>query len=427
MTVSTAHPPTPRVSGQVSPLDVARTRADFPIFQRTINRHPLVYLDSAATTQKPERVISAIADFYRRTNANVHRGVYTLSAEATDLYEGTREKVANLIGSPSSGEIIFTRNTTESINLVARSWGAANLKPGDVILLSRMEHHSNLVPWFLIAKQTGAEVRHIPLLADGTLDLERGLPMIDERTRIVSISHTSNVLGVINPISAIIERAHGAGAVVLIDAAQGVPHGPVNVEELGADFLAFSAHKMLGPTGVGVLYGRRALLESMEPMFGGGDMIRTVTLTEATWNDLPWKFEAGTPNIADVVGLGAAIDYIGTLGMEAIRRHESELTAYAMQRLLSLPDIEVYGPVDVSLRAGVVAFNHKSVHPHDLATLLDRHGIAVRAGHHCAQPLMDFLNVAATARASFYIYNDRDDVDALIAGLENAGRYFGRG
>jgi len=427
VTVTAAHTPVLRQSAPTPPLDAERIRADFPIFQRTINRHPLVYLDSAATSQKPERVITAIAEFYRKSNANVHRGVYTLSAEATDLYEGTREKVERLIGAARTEEIIFTRNTTESINLVAQTWGNANLGAGDEILVTQMEHHSNLVPWFLLAKRTGAVVRHIPLNPDGTLDLDRGLAMIGDRTRIVAITHTSNVLGVINPLKPVIEKAHKQGAIALVDAAQGVPHSRIDVSDLHADFLAFSAHKMLGPTGVGVLYGRHALLESMEPFLGGGDMIRTVSMTGATWNDLPWKFEAGTPNIADVIGFGAAIDYIGTIGMEAIRQHEISLTGYALDRLGAFPDIEVFGPRDAASRAGVISFNHKAIHPHDLATLLDRHGIAVRAGHHCAQPLMEFLNLPATTRASFYVYNDRDDVDALIAGLENAGRYFGRG
>ena len=406
--------------------DFAKIREDFPALHRMINGHPLIYLDSAATTQKPNAVIDAISEHYRHNHANVHRGVYTLSAEATDLYEGVREKVRGLIGAKQTEEIIFTRNTSESINLVARSWGEANLKPGDEILLTIMEHHSNLVPWFMIAKSTGAVVRYIPLLDDGTLDLERGCEMITDKTRIVSITHTSNVLGVINPIAEIARRAHEKGAVVLVDAAQGVPHSKVDVEALGADFLAFSAHKMLGPTGVGVLYGRRELLERMEPLYGGGDMIRTVSLEGATWNDLPWKFEAGTPNIADVIGFGTAIDYLDAIGMDNVRRHEIELTTYALKRMQEWKDIKIYGPTDANSRAGVISFSQNGVHPHDLATILDREGIAVRAGHHCAQPLMKWLGAPATARASFYVHNNKNDIDALMAGLTCAGRYFGQ-
>jgi len=407
-------------------LDIDRIRADFPILLRKVYGKPLVYLDSAATTQKPEQVIRTISNHYRNTHANVHRGIYALSSEATALYEGTRKKVADFIGTADTGEIIFTRNTSESINLVAHAWGTMNLKAGDEILLTEMEHHSNLVPWFLLAKRTGAVVRHIPIDDNGLLDLDRGFKLLSEKTKIVAVTHTSNVLGTINPIDEIIQRAHKQGAIVLIDAAQGVPHAPVDVSKMNADFVAFSAHKMLGPSGVGVLYGRRKLLEGMDPFMGGGDMISNVTLTDASWSELPWKFEAGTPNIADVIGFGAAIDYLNDLGMDRVRQHELDLTTYAMERLQELGDIDIYGPMDPSKRAGVIAFNERSVHSHDLATILDREGIAIRAGHHCAQPLMTILGQSATARVSFYIHNDRRDVDALMAGLTCAGRFFGK-
>ncbi|MEW5701632.1 MAG: cysteine desulfurase [Candidatus Zixiibacteriota bacterium] len=414
------------VESAAADIDVVRVRADFPILKRTIHGSPLIYLDSAATTQKPECVINAISEHYRRTNANVHRGIYALSAQATDLYEGARARVASFIGAGSPEEIVFTRNTTESLNLIASAWGAAHLKPGDEILLTEMEHHSNLVPWFLVAKRTGAVIRYLPIGDDGTLLLDRWEERFTERTRIVSVTHVSNVLGVINPIAEIAARAHRGGAIMVVDGAQGVPHTTVDVTALGADFLAFSAHKMLGPTGVGVLYGRRELLDAMEPHLGGGDMIRTVTFNGATWNDLPWKFEAGTPDVAGVIGLGAAVDYLAALGMDAVRRHEISLTRYALERLRELETIEVYGPADPARRAGVIAFNDRQIHPHDLATVLDRRGIAIRAGHHCAQPLLERLGRSATARASFYVYNDRQDVDQFITGLVVAEKFFGR-
>ncbi len=404
----------------------ARIREDFPILKRSVHGSPLVYLDSAATSQKPVSVIETISDYYRLINANVHRGVYALSVQATDKYEGARAKVARFINAADTAEIIFTRNTTESINLLAQSWGMENLKTGDEILLTEMEHHSNLVPWFLLAQRTGAVVRHLPIRDDGTLDMERWGERFTERTRIVSVTHVSNVLGTINPVEEIVARAHRHGALVAVDSAQGVPHLKVDVQALGADFVAFSAHKMLGPTGVGVLWGRRELLERMPPVLGGGDMIRTVSLTDATWNDLPWKFEAGTPNIADVVGFGAAIDYLEAAGMDRIRRHEVELTTYALERMREIDDLELYGPEDPEGRAGVISFNHRSIHPHDLGTYLDRRGVAIRAGHHCAQPLMERLGQNATARASFYLYNNHADIDALVDGLREAGRFFGR-
>lgn len=416
----------PAAAAAAPDLDVARVRADFPILKRTIHGSPLIYLDSAATTQKPDVVINTISEYYRHTNANVHRGIYALSAQATELYEAARAKVAAFIGATSPEQIIFTRNTTESLNLVAHSWGLAHLQPGDEILLTEMEHHSNLVPWFLVAQKTGAVIRYLPIRDDGALSLEHWGERFTTRTRMVAVTQVSNVLGVINPIAEIAALAHQGKAIVVVDAAQSVPHTQVNVTALDADFLAFSAHKMLGPTGVGVLYGRRELLEEMEPFLGGGDMIRTVTLTGATWNDLPWKFEAGTPNVAGVIGFGAAIDYLSALSMDAVRRHEVSLTRYALERLRELDSIEVYGPPDASRRAGVIAFNDRQIHPHDLATILDRRGIAIRAGHHCAQPLMERLGQTATARASFYVYNDRNDVDLFIAGLVVAEKFFGR-
>lgn len=409
---------------QQSALDMERVRADFPILSRSIHGNPLVYLDSAATSQKPNSVIDAISDFYRTTNANVHRGVYVLSVEATDLYEGARLKTANFIGAEVTDEIIFTRNTTEAINLVARMWGAANLGAGDEILLTEMEHHSNLVPWFMLAKDVGAKLRFLPITDDGVLDLSAWDELFTERTKVVAFGLVSNVLGTINPVEEIVRRAHDGGAVVMVDAAQGVPHMAVNVRDLDIDFLAFSSHKMLGPTGVGVLYGRRALLEKMEPYMGGGDMIRSVTLKGATWNTLPWKFEAGTPNIADVIGFGAAIDYLEALGMDNVRAHEIELTRYALGRMKELDDIRIFGPQDPDQQAGVISFINRSIHAHDLATILDRRGVAVRAGHHCAQPLMERLGQTATARASFYVYNNRDDVDALIDALIYAAGFF---
>ncbi len=423
---TTTSTPTNVTPSRVDTLDVDRIRADFPILLRKVYGKQLVYLDSAATTQKPEQVIRAMSNHYRNTHANVHRGIYALSAEATALYEGARKKVADFIGAPDTSQVIFTRNTSESINLVAHAWGTKNLKAGDEILLTEMEHHSNLVPWFLLAKRTGAVVRHIPIDSEGMLDLERGFAQLSDKTKIVAVTHTSNVLGTINPIDEIIARAHAQRAIVLIDAAQGVPHAPVDVVKMNADFVAFSAHKMLGPSGVGVLYGRRDLLEAMDPFMGGGDMISNVTLTDATWSELPWKFEAGTPNIASVIGFGAAIDYLSAIGMDRIRQHELDLTIYAMERLQEMGDIDIYGPKDPTKRAGVIAFNERTVHPHDLATILDREGIAVRAGHHCAQPLMTILGQSATARLSFYVHNDRRDVDALMAGLTCAGRFFGK-
>ena len=412
-----------RVTGP--PLDVAAVRKDFPILSRPVHGQRLVYLDNAATTQKPQAVIDAISSYYAKYNANVHRGIHTLAEEATAAYEATRGRVAAFLGGTNPRQIIFTRNTTESLNLVAAAWGEKNIGAGDEILLTQMEHHSNLVPWILLAKRKGAKLRHIPITADGRLDLSTLDDLLTRRTRLVSLTHLSNVLGTINPVAEIAQRAHSVGALVCVDAAQSVPHIPVRVEELGVDFLAFSAHKMLGPTGVGVLWGRPDILDAMDPYMGGGEMIREVKLDSATWNDVPWKFEAGTPNIADVVAFSTAMDYLMAIGMDNVRRHEVELTAYALDRLRALGHVTLYGPESAEARSGVVTFNDCDIHPHDLATILDHHGVAVRAGHHCAQPLMRVLGVVATARASFYLYNDRDDVDVLIDGLGEARRYFG--
>ena len=395
--------------------DWARIRDDFPILRRTVHGHPLCYLDSTATTQKPEAVLAAMDDYYRTTNANVHRGVYQMSEEATTRYEGARARVAAFLNARSSREIIFTRNATEAINLVAATWGRANVGPGDAILYTAMEHHSNLVPWQLLAAERGATLRYIPVDDAGRLildDLDRLLAGV----KIVAVSQMSNVLGTINPVAEIIAAAHRAGAVVLVDGAQSVPHVGVDVQALDCDFLAFSGHKMLGPTGIGALYGRRALLEAMPPYQGGGDMIRRVTLTESTWNDLPWKFEAGTPAIAEGIGLGAAVDYLAAIGLPQIHAREQALVAYALDRLAAVPGLRVYGP-PAAERGGVIAFSLGAIHPHDIASLLDQQGIAIRAGHHCCQPLMDRYDVPALARASFYLYSTEADVDRLVAGL----------
>jgi cysteine desulfurase/selenocysteine lyase len=406
-------------------LDVASLRRDFPILARPVHGRRLVYLDNAATTQKPQAVIDAVSGYYAKYNANVHRGIHTLAEEATAAYEATRGRVARLLGEDNPRQVVFTRNTTESINLVASAWGEKHIGEGDEILLTEMEHHSNLVPWIMLARRKGAKLRHIPITPDGKLDLSTLDLLLTRRTRLVSLTHLSNVLGTINPVAEIALRARRMGAAVLVDAAQSVPHIPVQVDHLGADFVAFSAHKMLGPTGVGVLWGRTEALEAMDPYMGGGEMIREVKLDSATWNDIPWKFEAGTPNIADVVAFATAIDYLMNLGMERVRRHEVELTRYALERLHALGHITVYGPQAAEERSGVVTFNDADIHPHDLATILDHHGVAVRAGHHCAQPLMRILGVVATARASFYVYNDTDDIDILIEALKEARRYFG--
>jgi cysteine desulfurase/selenocysteine lyase len=401
-------------------------RADFTILSRKVNGQDLVYLDNAATSQKPKQVIQALTDYYEQTNANVHRGVHTLSIEATDGYELARTKVAKFINAPRSEEVIWTRNTSESLNLVAATWADANIGEGDNIVISAMEHHSNIVPWQQLAAKKNAELRYLAAGEDGLLDVSNVDSIIDSRTKIVAVTHMSNVLGTINPVAMLAERVHAVGGVILVDAAQSVPHMPVDVQALDADFLCFSAHKMLGPTGIGVLYGKYDLLEAMPPYMFGGDMILEVTYESATWNDLPYKFEAGTPNIADAIATGAAVDYLNELGMDNIWQHEQELTAYAMERVLSLDTVRVLGPQDPSLRGGVISFIHDTIHPHDLGTALDQQGIAIRTGHHCAMPLVRSFDVVAAARASFYIYNTKSEVDALVNGISETEGYFSR-
>jgi cysteine desulfurase/selenocysteine lyase len=419
----------------VDTLNAGALRRDFPILAREVNDHPLVYLDNAATSQKPRAVIAALVDYYERYNANVHRGVHTLADLATEAYEGARAKVAGFVGADDPRGIVFTRNTTEAINLVANAWGRANLSPVDEIVATEMEHHSNLVPWQLLAAATGATLRVAPVrVEDGTLDLEALAEAIGPRTRLVAVTHGSNVLGTINPVHAIADLAHAQGALVLVDAAQSVPHMPVDVRALGADFLAFSGHKMCGPTGIGVLWARLELLEAMPPFLGGGSMIREVWNDRATWAEVPARFEAGTPNIADAIGLGAAVDYLAAIGMDLVRAHEVALTRYALERLAGLGGVRVHGPADPAQRGGVVSFNlyrdpscaeDALIHPHDVGTVLDAEGIAVRAGHHCCNPLMRRLGVPATVRASFYLYNTADEVDALAAGLARCREMFG--
>ncbi len=399
-------------------------RSDFPILAREINGKPLAFLDSAASSQKPAAVLDAMDHFARTSYANIHRGAYTLSEEATRAYERARKTVAKFINARSAREVIYTRNTTESINLVARSWADANLRPGDTILLSEMEHHSNIVPWQLAAQRTGAQVIYTPITDEGELDLVAYAELLERhKPRLVALTQMSNVLGTLPPLGDLITQAHAIGALVLVDGAQGAPHMPVDVRALDCDFYAFSGHKMLGPSGIGILWGRAELLDAMPPFMGGGDMIREVTLAGSTWSDLPWKFEAGTPAIIEAVGLGAAVDYLRQLGMERVHAHERALTAYALERLRAVPGLTIYGP-PAERRGGVVSFTLGEIHAHDLATLLDREGVAVRAGHHCAQPLMERLNVAATARASFYVYTTSAEVDALAEALEHARAVF---
>ncbi len=410
--------------GAVKPLDVAAVRAAFPILSRMIHGKRLVYLDSAATAQKPRAVIDALTAFYSTSNANIHRGVHTLAEEATGLYEQVRKKTAEFIGLPDEHGVVFTRNATEAINLVAFAWARQALKAGDEIVITSAEHHANFVPWIEVAKATGATLKTVKLTADGTLNLNDWEGVFTPRTRLAAFAHASNVLGTIHPVAEMAKIAHRNGALVLVDAAQSVPHLPVNMKALGADLIAFSAHKMLGPTGVGVLAGDPAMLSTWGPFNTGGSMIREVKPDKATWNDVPWRFEAGTPDIGGVIAFGAALDYLNALGMDSIRHHEIDLTKYALEKLQALPSLTLHGPLDATKRTGVISFVDADLHPHDLATVLDREGIAIRAGHHCAQPLMRELNAVATARASFYIYNDRDDVDALIDGLKTARKYF---
>ncbi len=405
-------------------IDVEKVRADFPILGRVVNGNPLIYLDSGATSQRPVQVIEAVASFYREHNANVHRGLYQLAAEATDLYEEARAKVARFIGAAPE-EIVFTHGTTEALNLAAFSLGEARVKAGDEIVVTVMEHHANLIPWQLLAKRKGAKLVPIGVTHEGVLDLDELAEKITGRTRIVAVVHVSNVLGTINPVPEIAELARRVGAAVVVDAAQSVPHLPVDVRELGADLFAFSGHKMLGPTGIGVLWGRKGLLAEMPPFLTGGEMIREVWLERATWNDVPYKFEAGTPPFAQAVGLGAAVDYLSSLGMGEVRRHDLALTARALEGLLSRDYVTVYGPREPEARGGVVAFNLEGIHPHDVATLLDQEGIAIRAGHHCAQPLHRLLEIPASCRASFYVYNTPEEVDRFLAALDRVREALG--
>ncbi len=410
----------------MSNFDIDATRADFPILSRKINGQNLVYLDNAATSQKPKQVIAALTDYYEQTNANVHRGVHTLSIESTDDYELARTKVAKFINAPRPEEVIWTRNTSESLNLVAATWAEKNVGEGDNIVITVMEHHSNIVPWQQLAAKKNAELRYLAADEDGLLDVSNVDSIIDSRTKIVAATHMSNVLGTINPIAMLANQVHAVGGVILVDAAQSVPHMAVDVQELDVDFLCFSAHKMLGPTGIGVLYGKYDLLDEMPPYMFGGDMILEVTYEDASWNDLPYKFEAGTPNIADAIATGAAVDYLSELGMDNVWQHEQELTAYAMEQILSLDNVKVLGPQNPSLRGGVISFIHDRIHPHDLGTALDQQGIAIRTGHHCAMPLVRSFDVVAAARASFYIYNTKSEVDALVNGINETEGYFSR-
>ncbi|MGG3571356.1 cysteine desulfurase SufS [Bacillus gobiensis] len=402
-------------------MNTAEIREQFPILHQQVNGNDLVYLDSSATSQKPRAVIEAIDHYYRSYNSNVHRGVHTLGTKATDQYEGARDKVRKFINAVSMQEIIFTRGTSTALNMVAQSYARANLKPGDEIVITPMEHHSNIIPWQQAAKATGATLKYIPLQKDGTISIEDVKLTVTANTKIVSVTHVSNVLGTINPIKEITEIAHAHGAVVVVDGAQSTPHMKVDVQDLDCDFFALSAHKMCGPTGIGALYGKKYLLESMEPVEFGGEMIDFVGLYESTWKELPWKFEAGTPIIAGAIGLGAAIDFLEEVGLDEISEHEHKLAVYALERFSQFEGVTVYGPEH---RAGIVTFNLEDVHPHDVATVLDGDGIAVRAGHHCAQPLMKWLNVSATARASFYLYNTEEEIDKLISGLQKTKEYF---
>ncbi|EAF2222572.1 cysteine desulfurase [Listeria monocytogenes] len=406
-------------------IDIQKIRADFPILAQEINEKPLAYLDNAATSQKPKQVIEALTHYYEFDNANVHRGVHTLAARATDAYEAARGKVAKFIHAREVAEIIFTRGTTSAINLVVDSYAEANIEAGDEIVISYLEHHSNLIPWQQLAKRKGAVLKYIELEEDGTISVEQAKKTIGEKTKIVALAHVSNVLGTITPMKEITAIAHQFGAVILVDGAQAVPHMEVDVVDLDADFYAFSGHKMMAPTGIGALYGKRELLDAMEPTEFGGEMIDFVELYDSTWKELPWKFEAGTPIIGGAIALGAAIDYLAEVGLANIHAHEQALASYAIEEMSKIEGITIYGPKDASKRCGLVTFNLEGAHPHDIATILDEDGIAIRAGHHCAQPLMKWLDVSSTARASFYIYNTKEEIDALIDGLKLTKEYFG--
>ncbi|EOH98791.1 SufS family cysteine desulfurase [Enterococcus moraviensis ATCC BAA-383] len=408
-------------------INADKIRQQFPILFQEVNDEPLVYLDNAATTQKPKAVLDRLTYYYEHDNANVHRGVHTLAERATKDYEAAREKVRAFINAKETAETLFTRGTTTSLNWVAKSYGDLAVEAGDEIVISYMEHHSNIIPWQQLAERKGATLKYIEITADGFLDMESAKQQITDKTKIVSIAHVSNVLGVINPVAELAELAHSHDAVLVVDGAQAVPHMPVDVQAIDADFYAFSGHKMCGPTGIGVLYGKRELLDQMEPVEYGGEMIDFVNLYDSTWKELPWKFEAGTPNIAGAIALGAAIDFLTEIGLEKIHQHEAELVAYVLPKLLAIEGLTVYGPQDPAHHTGVLAFNLDGLHPHDTATALDMEGVAVRAGHHCAQPLLKYLNIPATARASFYLYNTKADADRLIEAILATKEFFQHG
>jgi cysteine desulfurase/selenocysteine lyase len=412
------------VHSQVKLFDVERIREQFPVLSREV--YPgtrLVYLDSAATSQKPRSVIESLVDFYEHHNSNIHRGIHKLAEEATQAHEGARKRIADFIGARTAREVVFTRNATESINLLANAWGRANLKAGDLVLLTEMEHHSNLVPWYLLAEEIGLRLEFVPVTDQGKLDLDAYRTLLEEEPRLVAFVHVSNMLGTINPVAQMTGMAHEAGALVLVDGAQSVPHLAVDVSELDVDFYAFSGHKMCGPTGIGVFYGREALLEAMPPFMGGGDMIKRVSFDGFTPNDIPWKFEAGTPAIAQAIGLGAAVDFLNDVGIEDIHTHERALTGYALDRLSEVPGVTIYGP-ELDARGGVVSYTMAGIHPHDVAQILDHDGIAVRAGHHCTMPLHERFKIPASVRASFYLYNTMEEIDRLIEGLHKVIKVF---
>ena len=406
-------------------FDVNEVRKDFPVLSRDVYGKPLVYLDNAATSQKPRAVIQTLTDYYERYNSNVHRGVHALSMQATDKYEEARHKVANFIGAPEAESIIWTRNTTESINLVAMTWAIDNIMPGDEIVTTQMEHHSNLVPWQKVVNDQQAVLKIIPLSKDGTLDLSDIDSYITPKTKLLAICHVSNSLGTINPVRELTKKAHAVGAKVLLDGAQSVPHMPVNVEELDCDFMAFSGHKMLAPTGIGSLYVKMDILQDIDPFMRGGEMVLEVWNDRATWNDLPMRFEAGTPNIADAIAMGAAVDYLTELGMDNVRKHEVQVTEHAITGLKEIEELDLLGPLDLAQRGGILPFHNSEIHPHDLGTFLDQEGIAIRTGHHCTMPLMRSMGLVATARASLYVYNTEEEVDKLVTVLKNGMRYFG--
>lgn len=405
-------------------IDINKIREDFPILSRTVYEKPLVYLDNAATSQKPNSVITSLTEYYSNYNSNVHRGVHALSMQATEQFEMAREKLSHFINAKSPVEIVWTRGTTEAINLVAAAWGRKNIKSGDEIVVTQMEHHSNLVPWQQLAKHVKAKLRFLPISSDGTLNLENATSIINSKTKLLSIVHTSNSLGTINPVKKLASIAKTVGAAVLIDGAQSTPHMPIDVQDIDCDFFALSGHKMLGPTGIGAIYVKKNILEDMDPYMTGGEMVLEVSLNEARWNDLPMKFEAGTPNIADAIALGKAVEYLENIGMDNVRRHEMEITEYAISRLDEIKGLKIFGPRDIRIRGGVISFYSENLHPHDLGTFLDRNGIALRTGHHCTMPVMRILGVPATARISFYIYNTIDEVNIFVKTVKEALRYF---